>query len=313
MPKITGDLKLNKLHANQIVDSSTTTRLTVANNSTGASSPAVLTTGSHEMDVLRLTDQAGNPTHVANKISLANNADKLIMMLSQGGLAVGFPLGGPIGWIAGNGHSGFLIADTGATPFLTDGGLHKGVTTTGTLAQTSSATGQYTQFTSGTTSGNEAGVETTNALVRRTYRTWLLTKFSLPSIANIRMFIGFTDQSLATMVSADDPAGNYVGIQFSSDRGDTTWQHVKKNGTTQTKTDTTITADTAVWNTRVFAYAGGIIVQLFNSTFVHQKLTAYITSNPATATQFRYVAGIETRTSAAKDLIFYYSYMAGED
>lgn len=60
---------------------------------------------------------------------------------------------------------------------------------------------------------------------------------------DIRFFCGWTNQTVATMTSADNPAGDYVGITFSSIR-DTNFMWVEKDGTTQTLTSTGVTADT---------------------------------------------------------------------
>jgi hypothetical protein len=59
-----------------------------------------------------------------------------------------------------------------------------------------------------------------------------------------RMFFGMTDQTLATMTNSDNPAGNYVGLQYcrasGSARQDTGFVPVSKNNTTQTTGATTL-------------------------------------------------------------------------
>jgi hypothetical protein len=53
-----------------------------------------------------------------------------------------------------------------------------------------------------------------------------------------RTFAGLTNQTMATMVGSDNPAGHYAGFQYSTNRGDTNWQFVTKDNTTQNATDT---------------------------------------------------------------------------
>jgi hypothetical protein len=40
----------------------------------------------------------------------------------------------------------------------------------------------------------------------------------ISATTDVRFFLGFTDQTLATMLASDNPAGNYFGIQFSTSR-----------------------------------------------------------------------------------------------
>lgn len=61
----------------------------------------------------------------------------------------------------------------------------------------------------------------------------LIYKFDLRHVLNLRLFIGFTNQSRATMLASDNPAGEYWGLSFSTARGDTQFKAVAKDGTTQ--------------------------------------------------------------------------------
>lgn len=53
-----------------------------------------------------------------------------------------------------------------------------------------------------------------------------------------RVWIGLTDQSAANSSGNDNPNGNYAGFMYSTNRGDTNWQFITKNGTTQNPTNT---------------------------------------------------------------------------
>lgn len=83
--------------------------------------------------------------------------------------------------------------------------------------------------TTGTVSGTDTGIQwprnhTLHAAALLVY------KFDLRNVTNLRMFIGFTDQTLATMNAGDNPGGHYWGIQFSTARGDTEFKAVSKDG-----------------------------------------------------------------------------------
>jgi hypothetical protein len=53
------------------------------------------------------------------------------------------------------------------------------------------------------------------------------------SIVSQRTWIGLTDQTLATMCGSANPAGNYAAFRFDTSAGDTVFQCITKDGTTQ--------------------------------------------------------------------------------
>jgi hypothetical protein len=53
-----------------------------------------------------------------------------------------------------------------------------------------------------------------------------------------RIFVGMIDQTIATSIGSDNPAGNIAAFQFSSFRGDTNWQFVTKDNSTQNLVNT---------------------------------------------------------------------------
>lgn len=266
-------------------------------------------------DALLLDSRAADPPGATDLIQLYNKSGVLTEQLFQGGLAVQIPLGASEGFIAYLHHLGFLVVDSGATPFLSDAGLLRGYTTTGTIAQASAAAGLSINLLSGATSGNDAGIEQNNLVLRRDMQYWLMTKYRLPDVTSVRMFIGMTDQTLATMVGADNPAGNYVGMSFSTPRGDTTWKWIRKNGTTQTVTNTSLAVDALVHflRFRIFTVPSIIVSQLFDSAYVAQHTTGMATSLPAGTVALRFVAGVETQTAAGRSLDYFYSYLIGQN
>jgi hypothetical protein len=58
---------------------------------------------------------------------------------------------------------------------------------------------------------------------------------------NERVWWAMTDQTMATMSASDNPAGNYAGFRYSTVAGDTHYQCITKDGTTQTITDSGVT------------------------------------------------------------------------
>jgi hypothetical protein len=64
---------------------------------------------------------------------------------------------------------------------------------------------------------------------------------NLNSKLNTRVWFGLTDQTLATQGGSDNPAGNYAAFRYSTIAGDTHYQCITKDGTTQTIVDSGIT------------------------------------------------------------------------
>ena len=58
---------------------------------------------------------------------------------------------------------------------------------------------------------------------------YYLTRFALMTDTDVRFFIGITD-SMTTMVSADDPAADYVGVQFSTAGANANYMFVYNQG-----------------------------------------------------------------------------------
>lgn len=133
----------------------------------------------------------------------------------------------------------------------------------------------------------------------------LVYAVELPQITDIRAFVGFTDQTLATMNGSDNPAGNYVGMQFSSARGDTNWQFVYKDGTTQTVVDsgTPPGTDPKAIRIRVLNSAPEIEWTILSYTGQASVAPATVTTGlPAGTTQVRVVAGLRNLVASTKSI-----------
>lgn len=94
------------------------------------------------------------------------------------------------------------------------------------------------------TSGGDLGV-----VFQSRYRTQanLHGRYSLrlTSTSNVRLWAGLTDQTGPTMSAAADPAGNYAAFRFDTAAGDTNWQCITKDGTTQGVTDSGVAPTTS--------------------------------------------------------------------
>jgi hypothetical protein len=264
--------------------------------------------------ILSLLNETVAPSGQAGHVGLSGVNDALFSIAHQGGISLSFPLGPSTGFVVGKNHLGALVADSGASPFLSDYGLLRGVNTVGTAAGIYNVgSGAYVDFTSAGALGDDAGIEQNNVVMNRASRFWHLTKFALPSTALIRAFIGYTDQTRATMLAADNPAGNYYGLTYSTPRGDTTWKWMRKNNVSQVVTDSGIAVDTGVHYIRFLAFTSAVVVQLMNSSFINQHSASMLSSLPGSGTPLRYVCGCEAQTAAGKTIRFGYAYTMGEN
>lgn len=71
------------------------------------------------------------------------------------------------------------------------------------------------------------------------------TYVALTATTNIRLWMGLTDQTAATMAASANPVGNYAAFRYDTSASDTTYKCVTKNGTTQTVTNSGTTVSTA--------------------------------------------------------------------
>lgn len=237
--------------------------------------------------------------------------------LSSLGTTIGvFPMiGGPVGFAFAKGQMGnYTTSETaaGASGLLAgvEDTTHTGSGTT-TYGSYDSTHGAFVQFATGTTSGNNAGLQLGTAgsgLYSRDGFVYLLVKFRLNSTADTRFFAGFTDKSLDNMVDNADPESSanasYWGIQWSTAASDTTFYSVKGNGSgSQTKTNTSHTVTTNPYYLFLAAWGTFPIVVIFDNTFAQvYGALGNNTNAPAAGTRLHPVIGIETQTGSAKTL-----------
>lgn len=140
-------------------------------------------------------------------------------------------------------------------------------------------------------------------LFRVDYQPLMVVRTGISSTADIRWFCGLaTDLG---PIQADNPAGTYYGVQYSSVR-DTNFQFVIDNGATQTVVDSGIAADTSPHFVKVEANASDIIITLFDSTFTQQATNTFTTSLPAGTTSHHGFNGIRALAAVLKSIDQYY-------
>lgn len=158
--------------------------------------------------------------------------------------------------------------------------------------------GNMVNWATGAVSGNDGGIQMLT-LHRRNFNPITHVRFKLQETASMRMFCGFTDQTLAVMVGSDDPAGNYAGLQYSTPRGDTNFQWATKDNVTQNLTNSGVAATT---NAQLITiYLDEIIDQVvFQYNDNVQVVTG--TNIPSTSTSMRLACGIETEEAVTKNI-----------
>jgi hypothetical protein len=172
-----------------------------------------------------------------------------------------------------------------------------------TVPAPNSTDGVMGDFPTGSVAGNKNGVQG-DPIYMRALDIEAYISFKLVQTTLCRMFIGFTDQTAATMVdnaNNDNPPGNYFGIQYSTARGDSNFKIVRKNGTTQGTpvSDIAIDANHHDLYLRLFRASGDNECQSLIDGNTIRDVTDFI---PGDTSALRFVAAIETRTSVAKSL-----------
>lgn len=253
-------------------------------------------------DALRFLEQAAAPPQSSAGPQLYSKNKVIWEQIVAGAIPLQFVPGSWVGTMFSTGVPGLLIPNANtsnaAESFLHGSGLLRGITVSGTETVVLDVNGRYAVYTTGSVLNNVAGVETIDLMMRRDQNFISQVKFALAATTSCRVFIGWTDQTLATMLGADQPAGLYFGLQYSTPRGDTVFRHVRQNATpTFTNTSTTIAVDTAFHYIRYIYLGGTPVVQLLDATLANQ-FAGTISAMPAVTTNMKFVAGIATELVA---------------
>jgi hypothetical protein len=255
------------------------------------------------LDVLEFTDSS-TPTAIAGFTRVYAGGGLLRQSVVIGGLSFNFAVGGPAGLLSDQGQLGGWSAGLDAV----DGawGMARPVTVTGTPTFAATANGCGATFPTAASIAAVAGIELQALPMAKNSALGILVKFDLDQTTDTRFFCGVTNQTLATMVAADNPAGSYVGLSYSTPRGDTNFRWINKDNTTQRNNDTGIAVDTAVHYLQVLSTGTTFVASLFNSSFVLQDAQLFALNPPAPGTALGFVLGLETQVAGVKSIGGYY-------
>lgn len=268
-----------------------------------------LSAGRDANDKLTLNNQASHLANIGGAVILHSLDDVLWVTGAPGGLGMSYMPGSQFTMMLGPGQSGWMFPTANTATPLTDYlGLFLGMTETSPTAAivTLSSSGRLVTYQTAAAAGSVAGIATPDRICVRLAQFFNQTSFALPSVAGVRAFIGWTDQTLATMLGADQPAGLYFGLQFSTPRGDTTFRAVRQNATpTFTNTDTAVPADTAFHKLRFLAFAAAAILRMYTANgSAAQGNSILLSAPPVNSTILRFVAGVASQDGAVKGISF---------
>ena len=171
--------------------------------------------------------------------------------------------------------------------------------------------GRFFQQTTTNSSGNAAYIQSDGAFFRLQHLGSYWYRFSSVDLSEARFFAGLA--SSTGPLDADDGSGNYVGVQFSTGRGDTTFQWVADGGT-QTVTNTGVTAaNSTVYAVRFVCTATTVTATLFDDamTTILDGPEVLETNLPSATTNLYFLAGITTLAANTASLNHYQALAAG--
>lgn len=120
-------------------------------------------------------------------------------------------------------------------------------------------------------------------------------KFKLTQLLTERLFIGLTNLDSDAMVASDTPTGNFVGLSYSTARGDTTFKVIRNDGGVMpAATNSGITADTSLHDLYIWTQDAAVIVQIDNTRVV------FTTDLPNLSTLMRYDAELKALAASVK-------------
>lgn len=205
--------------------------------------------------------------------------------------------------------------NTGAT--LSTFGSSWTVDTTASHPAASEIFGYATNFATAATANDTAGVA--EALTQH-YRGsvangsngfFYVARLGLPDAnygagaTGARIWTGLTSGTAASMTNADNPAGNYAGFQYSTNRGDTAWQFVSKDNVTQsTPVATLAIAQNKVYDFYIYTPPQGTTVywRIDNITDGTTQEGTTTTNLPINSTAMRAGTSLQTLTTTIRNI-----------
>lgn len=201
---------------------------------------------------------------------------------------------------------GFFTSNNSSSNQARFDGMFNGPSNSGTLSIVNTTDGSEVNFASTASTSSNAGACGLGANTQIfNNKVLMIMKFRLNTTTNVRMFLGWTDNtSMATNLGADDVAAtNMVGLQFSTNRSDTNFQFMVDNNSTQTLTSTGVAVDTNAHYLVIDCTAtNSVTMTLYNSSFVSQGTTTQTTNLPTSTVAFTPCFGAQTLTNSAANL-----------
>jgi hypothetical protein len=175
--------------------------------------------------------------------------------------------------------------------------------------------GMTLRYETGTTANTNKGIETVGSnfplRVGDRLRLQWLGHFGY-TMADRRFFIGFTDQTGATMLAGDDPAGNWAGFAFCNDAGaacdadQTNFQCVLKDGTTRNRIDSGVVAATDTrYGLEIKESPAGTwhwYIKTGTGSLTEVCGTGTTTNAPTSGTGTQYVVGLQNLSTANEQI-----------
>jgi len=180
-------------------------------------------------------------------------------------------------------------------------------------ALVASADGLSFQQTTGVALGSNALVASAaSGSVPLVARPFVVVKFNLNATTNRRFFAGLSQGSGATMVSADAPATGYVGLQYSTSRGDANWQWAQdqNGGGAQVLTNSGVAVDALAHYLILNATTSSTIVATITTAagVILDQRTLSGASLPGSTTLLILSSGLENRTAGtARSVDFFWA------
>lgn len=198
----------------------------------------------------------------------------------------------------------------GPSAALDPHGILADITEQGTAGNQLDTSGFSQRLTTDGTLNDDAGWEANADFIHRQHSPQLVYKFRLPDVTSIRTFLGLSSQALSTTLSADDPGGHLLGLQFSTAR-DTNFQFVKRDGTTLTLIDSGIAPTTAA---RFFVIearsASDIDLILLDENQARLAITTVTTGGPLATQGLRFMGGVRALVAAARSFDTFHAAIA---
>ncbi len=197
-----------------------------------------------------------------------------------------------------------LLANGTGTTLTSTGGDVANVSGTGTASAATTTQPAAVNYATGAGANSDSGISG-NTNYNTSANPTMQTNIRLASTTNTRNWVGFTNQTLATMNGLANPAGIYAAFRYDTSAGDVNWQCITKNGGAQSIANSTVAASTANVELEVSIVTGTSVVFKINGAIVCTS----ITNLPAANTMTRYVASRRNLAAGAQSIQVAWMYL----